>query len=313
MDPRSGAILAMANWPQVNANDPGASPAGRDGEPGGRLRLRTGLDVQGGDGLRRAAAGADHAEHAASTSPTRSRSPTGRSTTTPNTPKRRSRPRRSSPSRATWARSRSACSRARNSFNGWVHRFGFGARTGVDLPGEERGEALPLSHYSGSSMGNLPIGQGELVTPMQMATAYSAIANGGILRPPHIVGAVGWAPAAGAGRASRDLSDDRRRAAPDARGRARPGRNRQRGLDPRLSAGGQDGHGQQDRPGDRRILQKRVCRLVHRLRAGVRPEAAVRGDRRRTAVGSIFGGTVAAPAFGQIMSFALPYLRIPPG
>ena len=41
---------------------------------------------------------------------------------------------------------------------------------------------LPLDHYSGSSMGNLPIGQGELVTPMQMATAYAAIANGGILR-----------------------------------------------------------------------------------------------------------------------------------
>ena len=43
-------------------------------------------------------------------------------------------------------------------------------------------------------MGNLPIGQGELVTPIQMATAYSAIANGGILRPPHIVQAVNGRP-----------------------------------------------------------------------------------------------------------------------
>ena len=43
-------------------------------------------------------------------------------------------------------------------------------------------------------MGNLPIGQGELVTPMQMATAYSAIANGGILRPPHIIRTVGGQP-----------------------------------------------------------------------------------------------------------------------
>ena len=73
------------------------------------------------------------------------------------------------------------------SFNAWVRRFGFGARTGVELPGEEIGQVLPLSHYSGSSMGNLPIGQGELVTPMQMASAYAAIANGGILRRPHIV------------------------------------------------------------------------------------------------------------------------------
>ena len=38
-------------------------------------------------------------------------------------------------------------------------------------------------------MGNLPFGQGELVTPIQMATAYAAIANGGILRTPHIVAA----------------------------------------------------------------------------------------------------------------------------
>ena len=41
---------------------------------------------------------------------------------------------------------------------------------------------LPLAKYSGASMGNLPIGQGLAVTPMQMAAAYSAIANGGILR-----------------------------------------------------------------------------------------------------------------------------------
>ena len=50
---------------------------------------------------------------------------------------------------------------------------------------------LPLKHYSGSTMGNLPIGQGIAVTPMQMAAAYSAIANGGILRAPHIVASVG--------------------------------------------------------------------------------------------------------------------------
>ena len=43
-------------------------------------------------------------------------------------------------------------------------------------------------------MGNLPIGQGELVTPIQMAAAYSAIANGGILRPPYIIGSVGGRP-----------------------------------------------------------------------------------------------------------------------
>ena len=45
-------------------------------------------------------------------------------------------------------------------------------------------------------MGNLPIGQGLSVTPMQMAAAYSAIANGGILRPPRLVEQVGGEPVA---------------------------------------------------------------------------------------------------------------------
>src|SRR5438105_5535330 len=76
-------------------------------------------------------------------------------------------------------------------FDYWVHRFGFGAPTGIDLPGEERGIVLHWWQYSGSSMGNLPMGQGESVTPMQMVAAYSAIANGGILRPPHIVQTIG--------------------------------------------------------------------------------------------------------------------------
>src|SRR5207253_5865719 len=75
-------------------------------------------------------------------------------------------------------------------FAAWTRRFGFGARGGIELAGEERGAILPLSRYSGSSMGNLPIGQGQLVTPIQMASAYAAIANGGLLRSPHIIRAV---------------------------------------------------------------------------------------------------------------------------
>ena len=67
-----------------------------------------------------------------------------------------------------------------------------------------RASCSPLERYSGSSMGNLPIGQGIAVTPMQMATAYSAIANGGVLRPAHIVESVGGRPAPSR-RATRDL------------------------------------------------------------------------------------------------------------
>ena len=79
-------------------------------------------------------------------------------------------------------------------FNGWVHDLGFGTPTGIELPGEETGVTPAVNQYSGASMGNLPFGQGELVTPMQIANAYAAIADGGILRPPHIVASVDGRP-----------------------------------------------------------------------------------------------------------------------
>ena len=71
----------------------------------------------------------------------------------------------------------------------WINRFGFGKSTGVDAPGESRG-LLP-SYWSGSTIGNVPIGQGIGVTPIQMATAYAAIANGGVMRMPHLVERIG--------------------------------------------------------------------------------------------------------------------------
>src|SRR4030095_10982909 len=79
----------------------------------------------------------------------------------------------------------------------WIDRFGFGRKTGVDFPGETRGIVLPVEKWSGSTIGNVPIGQGIAVTPVQMAAAYAAIANRGILSRPHIVDHV-----AGGGRPS---------------------------------------------------------------------------------------------------------------
>src|SRR4051794_22804250 len=72
-------------------------------------------------------------------------------------------------------------------FDKWVHRFGFGAPTGVEMPGEQSGIVPGWRQYSGSSLGNLPIGQGLAVTPMQMAAAYQAIAMKGVTHRPHIV------------------------------------------------------------------------------------------------------------------------------
>lgn len=69
----------------------------------------------------------------------------------------------------------------------YIRAFGFGAEAGVDLPGEERGLLKPPSRWSGISLGEISMGQEVGVTALQIASAYSAIANGGMLFPPRVV------------------------------------------------------------------------------------------------------------------------------
>ena len=66
-------------------------------------------------------------------------------------------------------------------FDHWVRKFGFGQLTDLPLPGESQGSCRRCRDYSGASIGNLPLGQGLAVTPMQMVDAYAAIANGGVM------------------------------------------------------------------------------------------------------------------------------------
>jgi len=68
-----------------------------------------------------------------------------------------------------------------------IKNFGFGEYTGIDLPGESAGIIRPPSRWSGLSMGSLPIGQEISVTVLQLASAFSAIANNGKLMRPYVV------------------------------------------------------------------------------------------------------------------------------
>jgi cell division protein FtsI (penicillin-binding protein 3) len=72
-------------------------------------------------------------------------------------------------------------------FYRYIRNFGFGAKTGIELPGEERGLLKPPNRWSGISIGEISMGQEIGVTPVQMITAFSAVANGGILFEPRIV------------------------------------------------------------------------------------------------------------------------------
>ena len=68
-----------------------------------------------------------------------------------------------------------------------IRSFGIGQLTGIDLPGENRGLLRPVDDWSASSIGSLAMGQEVSVTPIQIISAISAIANGGTLYRPRIV------------------------------------------------------------------------------------------------------------------------------
>lgn len=69
----------------------------------------------------------------------------------------------------------------------YIRRYGFGSKTGVELPGETAGIVHPLSKWQPGSIGSVPIGQEVGVTPVQVAAAYATVANGGVRVAPHLV------------------------------------------------------------------------------------------------------------------------------
>jgi cell division protein FtsI (penicillin-binding protein 3) len=72
-------------------------------------------------------------------------------------------------------------------FYDYIRAFGFGQLTGVDLPGESKGILRRLENWSAISIGSISMGQEVGVTPIQLISAVSAIANGGMLYKPHVI------------------------------------------------------------------------------------------------------------------------------
>jgi cell division protein FtsI (penicillin-binding protein 3) len=194
-------------------------------------------------------------------------------------------------------------------FYNWVRRFGFGKPTGVQYPGEEQGILPTLSQFSGSTMANMPIGQGLSVTPMQMAAAYSAIANGGILRPPQLVLDQGGTPvpeAPGQRVISKQTSAQLRDML---KGVLAPGGTASEVSVPGYTLAGKTGTAQIAVNGGYSETQFVASFVGFAPADNPRLLAAVVVDE--PSLGSYYGGTVAAPAFGEIAKFALPYLKIP--
>jgi cell division protein FtsI/penicillin-binding protein 2 len=197
-------------------------------------------------------------------------------------------------------------------FDQWVRAFGFGGSTGVDLPGEASGIVPRLQDYSGSSMGNLPIGQGLAVTPLQMAAAYGAIANGGLLRRPHVIASVGGKPSHQP-RARRVISPQ---VAASVRlmleGVLAAGGTASEVSIPGYQLAGKTGTANKPDPATGGYSDTKFVSSFVGFAPARNPKllVAIMVDEPQ---GEVLGGQVAAPAFQQLASFALPYLGIGPG
>jgi cell division protein FtsI (penicillin-binding protein 3) len=192
----------------------------------------------------------------------------------------------------------------------WIQRFGFGKLTGIDFPGESQGIVLPVDKWSGSTIGNVPIGQGIAVTPIQLATAYGAIANGGVWVQPHLVKRVGGHVESG--------FVHRRLVLPNVDAELKTmltgvvdehGATGNEAAIPGYSVAGKTGTAQKPGPNGY-IPGAYVASFV-----GMVP---VKHPRLLVLVvvdephRAIFGGTVAAPAFAEIAKFDLQYLSVAP-
>lgn len=308
MEPNSGAILALANWPRVNANALQNAPdyarqnraIGAVYEPGstfkamtvaaaledGKVKPETSFDLPPSLQIADRVLTDSH-EHGYQTR-----------TTTQIVEE--------SSNIGTVLIARRVGTKR---FDSWIHRWGFGKPTGVDLPGEERGIVTPLEDYNGFTMGNLPIGQGIAVTPMQMAAAYAAIANGGVLRAPHIVDSVNG---------TKSKRPEGKRVISEAtaatvrkmlEGVLGPGGTASGAAIKGYTLAGKTGTSEKAINGEY-SKDKYVASFVG-FAPAQNPKllVAVMVDEPK---GEIYGGQVAAPAWREIVNFALSYLKISP-
>jgi cell division protein FtsI (penicillin-binding protein 3) len=309
MDPRDGSIIALANWPRVNANQLQDAPdyartnraTGATYEPGSTFKAFT---VAGAleDGkvtpstpfsLPPVLQVADREISDAHARGWETRSVAGILAESSNV------------GAALIGRTLGA-----RRFDEWVRRFGFGKPTGVDMPGEESGILLDYADYSGSTAANMAMGQGLAVTPMQMAAAYAAIANGGTLRPPHIVDAVGGRKQP-TPKGTRVISEE---TAAQVRqmleGVLGPGGTATGAKIDGYELGGKTGTAEKPDENGGYSKTKFVASFVG-FAPAKRPQllVAVMVDEPK---GDIYGGTVAGPAFKDITNYALTNLRIAP-
>ncbi len=306
MDPRSGDLLAMANWPSVDANEIGDAP------PEARINHAVGLTYEPGSTFKAFTISSALADQVVT--PTTSFNLAGAIQVADRTITEHGGGgygtldvggilARSSNIGAVTV----GLKLGSKKFDSWIRRFGFSDLTGVPLPGESSGIVPKLADYSGSTMGNLPLGQGLAVTPLQMTAGYAAIANGGrLVKPRLITDGPGAAPPRSRRVIPRQVSRDVNRMLKGVLG---PDGTAQEAAVPGYEIAGKTGTAEKAENGIYSKTKFVASFIGFAPARKARLLIAVIVDEPK---GTYYGGLVAAPAFEKIASFALPYLGIAP-
>lgn len=203
-------------------------------------------------------------------------------------------------------------------FYDYIHSFGFGTPTGVDLPGESRGLLRPLVNWSPISIGAISMGQEVGVTPMQLISAVSAIANGGMLYKPHIVAEVRRGETVLPREGLLAASEPRRVIQPETAATLRRlmegvilnGTGTRARLDGWTSAG-KTGSAQKIDPNTGRYSPTQLIASFTGFAPINNPAVAILVSLD-SPVGQHEGGQVAAPVFKRVAEQVLPYLDVSP-
>jgi cell division protein FtsI (penicillin-binding protein 3) len=203
-------------------------------------------------------------------------------------------------------------------FYDYIRAFGFGTPTGVDLPGESRGLLRPLTGWTPISIGAISMGQEVGVTPMQLISAVSAIANGGTLYKPHIVAEVRRGEAVLPREGLLAASEPRRVIQPETAATLRRlmegvvlnGTGKLARLDGWTSAG-KTGSAQKIDPNTGRYSPTQLIASFTGFAPINNPAVAILVSLD-SPIGLHEGGMVAAPVFKRVAEQVLPYLDVSP-
>ncbi|HAW60221.1 MAG TPA: stage V sporulation protein D [Actinobacteria bacterium] len=198
----------------------------------------------------------------------------------------------------------------------YIEAFGLTKRTGIDFPGETYGFTPPPDDWSGSTIGNIPFGQGISATPLQMIQAFSVLANDGFLVRPHLLCKVINAK----GETVKTYPEDRgckvisTQTAREMRGILEQAVNEGTGKAARIDGyrvAGKTGTAQ--KPGEKGggYEPGRYIASFIGFAPAQDPQFVILVVIDEP-VGTMYGGVVAAPVFKKVAEFSLRHFRIPP-